>query len=250
MHKLRGLLKELGGSEELIASITEEFAAYAGTIRKQYKKEFDSKIEKARVICLEEVNKEKVKMARKLSIYLESKTGRFERAAEKQRLNEETESVNLLKRTKALLEGVQVEDGQSRELQVSRRQVTRLQQAVGSLREERNLAVSKANKANSIAKDVLQRNRLLESKTRSSEKLVSESKKRDVPSTPNKRTTKRTVLAETTSKAPRRKRTRLDEDRRVPQQPNSTRRVLDESKRKGGKKGGDKNISNIAASME
>lgn len=250
MDKLRGLLKELGGSEDLIEAIAEEFAAYADTIREQYKAKLDKHVRKARTICLEEVNKEKAKMARKLAIYLESKTDHFERAAEKQRLNEESESVNLLKRTKALLEGVQIENGQSQDLQVARRQVARLQQAVGSLREERNLAVTKANKANQIAKEVLQKNRLLESKVKKSN-VVSESKKGGPSSPVNKKPSTRTVLAES-SKTTRRSRPRLDESRRVPNQPNSTRRVLDESQRRGKSnvKPGDKSISNIAASME
>tara|TARA_R100001244_G_scaffold25113_3_gene25532 strand:+ start:45592 stop:46347 length:756 start_codon:yes stop_codon:yes gene_type:complete len=250
MDKLRGLLKELGGSEDLIEAIAEEFAAYADTIREQYKVKLDKHVRKARAICLEEVNKEKAKMARKLSIYLESKTDHFERAAEKQRLNEESESVNLLKRTKALLEGVQIEDGQSQDLQVARRQVARLQQAVGSLREERNLAVTKANKANQIAKDVLKKNRLLEGKVKKSN-VVSESKKGGPSAPKNKKPSTRTVLAES-SKKPRRSRPRLDENRRVPNQPSSTRRVLDESQRRGksNAKPGSKHISNIAASME
>lgn len=246
MDKLKGLLKQLGGSDDLISSISEEMTKYAQSIKAQYDAEFKDKINKARAICLEEVNKEKAELARKLAVYMESKQEYFERAAEKQRLNEESESANLLKRAKALLEGISVEDGgQSQELQVARRQLARLQQAVGSLKEERDLAVGKANKANQIAKDVLQKNRLLEGKKQSP---VSESKK-EGPSAPAD-SSKRTVLAES-SKSPRPAPRRLDEERRVPSQSASTRRTIDEAQSKSStKRPGEKHIAGIAASME
>src|SRR5579871_858588 len=139
MDKLKELLKRLGGTDELAAAICEEFNRYAQGLKEQYEKEFKTKIERARQVCLEEVNKEKVALARKVGIFLESKMEAIEKAAEKNRLSEDTEATALLKRMKALCEGIQIEDGgASRDLQAARKQVERLKAAVGTLKEERN----------------------------------------------------------------------------------------------------------------
>lgn len=246
MNKLRDLLKQLGGSDELATAISEEFNRYAQEIKAKYDAEYKNKITKARAICLEEVQKEKASLARKVAIYLEAKQDHFEKAADKQRLSEESEAVNRLKRAKQLLEGIEVDDnGQSRELQAARRTVARLQQAVDALKEERNLAVEKANKANTIANDVLQKNRLLESQ-KTTQTVVAESKVKTAPKgnvAPSEQ--KPAGGAQTTPR-------RLDEGRRVPSQGVSTRPVLKEAQVKSTSttKAGDDAISNIAAAIE
>ena len=241
MNKLKALLKELGGTDELVSAISEQFSAYANGIKKQYDVEFANKIEKARAICLEAVNKEKAEMARKFAIYLESKQDHFDRAAERQRLNEESESTNKLKHVKALLEGVDINNGgQSRELQVARKQVARLQQAVGTLKEERNVAVKKANKANEIATKFAKKNRVLESKTRGSKSLKESVNRRSVSSAGSKKTksSQAVVIAESKKTGKTRVR-RLDEGRRVPAKSVSTRTIREEAQvKKRGKNGG------------
>lgn len=247
MTKLRDLLKQLGGSDELADAISEEFARYAQEIKSKYDAEFKDKITKARAVCLEEVNKEKASLARKVAIYLEAKQDHFEKAAEKQRLNEESEATNRLKRAKALLEGVEVDgSGQSRELQAARRQITRLQQAVDTLREERNLAVDKANKANTIAADVLKKNRLLEQNLKQTgQTAIAESTVKPAP--------RGNVTAGEPKPASRPAPRRLDEGRRVPSPGVSTRTVLKETQVKSptnSQKRGDDPISNIASALE
>jgi hypothetical protein len=249
MDKLTGLLKQLGGSDELVGAISEQFRTYAQGIKEQYDAEFNKKITKARAICLEAVNKEKAEIARKVAIYLESKQDHFDRAAERQRLNEESESANMLKRVKALMEGISVDDGQSQELQVTRRQIARLQQAVGTLKEERDVAVTKANKANGIATNFAKKNRILENKFKSSGAL-NESKSRKSGSSKGSRkakSSKAVVIAESKTSNTRRTH-RLDESRRVPSRSVSTR-VIKEETRRSSDKGGDSNIANIAANM-
>lgn len=252
MNKLTVLLKELGGSDELVSQISGQFRAYAHGIKEQYDVEFANKIQKARAICLEAVNKEKAEMARKFAIYLESKQDHFDRAAERQRLNEESESANTLKHVKAMLEGVDLNDGgQNRELQVARRHVARLQQAVGTLKEERDSAVKKANSANEIATNFAKKNRILESKTKNSRSLKESAGRRSGSSAgSNRRSSKAVVIAESkTSKA--RTRRRLDEGRRVPANSVSTRVIREETRKKSKSgKAVDGNIANIAAQME
>jgi hypothetical protein len=162
--------------------------------------------------------------------------------AEKQRLNEDTEATSLLKRTRALLEGINIEDpGQNQELQVARKQVARLQKAVGTLKEERDVAVHKANEANQIAVKHLQRNRLLEGKLKAATTINEEK--------PKEKTPKSGKSINEEKKTPRR---RLDSKRQVPAKGKSTRPTLETSQKPSDKSSpsGDRTIAGIAARMD
>ena len=249
MDKLKGLLKQLGGSDELIGAITEEMRRHAEDVKADYEKRFHDRILKARQVCLEEVQKEKVALARKMSIFLESKLESISKAAEKQRLQEDTEAMNKLKHVKAMLENVSFDDnGQGRELQATQKSLARLTKALGTLKEERDTAVRKANSANDVALKTLHRNRVLESKQKAKEALV-ESRKTP-KSSKSKATPKASkVLAE--SKPTKR---RLGGNRRVPARSKTTRATLKESQvrsnKRSGVRGGDNRIAGIAASIE
>lgn len=239
MEKLRNLLKQLGGSDELVNAISEEFNRFAVGIKEKYDREFRDKLERARAVCLEEVNMEKAALARKVSVYLEAKSGAIEKAAEKLRLNEDTEATNTLKRAKALLEGVDINSGDSRELQAARKKNERLSAVVGSLKEERTILVRKANDANKVALSSLKKNRVLEEELSKAKQTLAEAKAQT-----------QKVVNESKDKKGR----RIDSSRRKPQKGKSTRRTLVESqvKAKGNSSstsGGDA-IDNIAASMD
>ena len=247
MDKLKSLLKQLGGSEELTNSICEELDQYTQSVKVKYEQEFKNKLQKAKDICLEEINKEKALLAKKVAVYLEAKEGQIQKTAEKHRLNEETEATSTLKRVKTMLEGITIDDqGQNRELQVTRRQLSRLQKAAVALKEERDLAVSKANQANQIALKTLEKNRLLESKVKSAAIVEGKSK----PSA-RKVADKSKTIAEG-KKTSKPKRRRLDESRKVTAKAKSTRKTLVENQRpsNSGVKKGDSAIVGIAASIE
>lgn len=248
MDKLKGLLKQLGGSDELIGAITEEMRRHAEDVKADYEKRFHDRILKARQVCLEEVQKEKVALARKMSIFLESKLESISKAAEKQRLQEDTEAMNKLKHVKAMLENVSFDDnGQGRELQATQKTLARLTKALGTLREERDTAVRKANSANDVALKTLHRNRVLESKQKAKEALVESKTPKSSRSKATPKASK--VLAE--SKPTKR---RLGGNRRVPARSKTTRATLRESQvrsnKSSGVRGGDNRIAGIAASIE
>lgn len=248
MDKLKGLLKQLGGSDELIGAITEEMKRHAEDVKADYEKRFHDRILKARQVCLEEVQKEKVALARKMSIFLESKLESISKAAEKQRLQEDTEAMNKLKHVKAMLENVSFDDnGQGRELQATQKTLARLTKALGTLREERDTAVRKANSANDVALKTLHRNRVLESKQKAKEALVESKTPKSSRSKATPKASK--VLAE--SKPTKR---RLGGNRRVPARSKTTRATLRESQvrsnKSSGVRGGDNRIAGIAASIE
>lgn len=239
MDKLRELLKQLGGSDELIGAISEELGRYGEELKEQYSRDFNDRIQKARQICLEEVQKEKSALARKVSIFLESKLEAIDKAAEKHRLQEDTEAVSKLKRMRAYLEDVQLDDnGQSRELQETKKQLTRLNKAFKTLKEERDVAVYKANQANEIALKALGRNRLLEGKAKETTALVESKSQSDKGGAP----TPKTVTEKEQPKG-----TALVEDRQVPARSKTTRKPVESQ---SGKKAADSRIAGIAAQIE
>ena len=236
MDKLKELFQQLGGSDELVHALSEELSRYGEELKSQYDRDFESRIQKARQICLEEVQKEKAALARKVSIFLESKLEAFDKAAEKQRLQEDTEAGNKLKHLRALLEDVALEDnGQSRELQETKKRMARLSKAFKTLKEERNVAVRKANKANEIALKTLKKNRLLESKTKAADTLAESKSARG----------KKVV-----SEDKKRSKKMLAENRSVPAQSKTTRKPAKSTSKRFGKKSGDGRIAGIAAQME
>lgn len=254
MEKLKSLFKQAGVNDALSAAIIEEISNHDKAVKEEYEQRFMRKLNKAEQVCKNLVNKEKTRLAKKVALYLEAKKDQIDRTAEKQRLNEDTEATSTLKRVRAMLEGIEFDDqGQNRELQATRKQLTRLQKAVSTLKEERNVAVRKANEANEIALKNLKKNRLLESKLKAASTL-SENKqagsKQSAKSKVKPKASSKQNLKEDKQKPARR---RLDSSRRVSAKAKSSRPVLEDNQvRTSGKSsaGGDKAIVGIAAQME
>jgi hypothetical protein len=164
MDKLKELLKGIGASEELTGAICEELGRYTTSLKARYDQEYQTKIERAKQVCVEEVNKEKASLARRVKTFMESKAATMEQAANNKRAIEESESANKLRKMKAIAEGVELTDNgaTSQELQDAQKKIARLEKAFGQLKEERNSLLNKANTANDIAAKTLARNRALE----------------------------------------------------------------------------------------
>lgn len=160
------LLKGMGGSEELTKAAKEELANFSSSVKSNFEQEYQKKIERAKQICVEEVAKEKAVLAKRVKTFLESKAASMEQAAARARAIEESESAARLKKAKAILEGVEVKETgvTSQALEDANKKIARLEKAITSLKEERTLAVQKANTANEIAAKALQRSRQLETK--------------------------------------------------------------------------------------
>lgn len=238
MEKIIEMLKGLGASEDLAKAFTEELQSYTTSVKSKLEEDYQKKLGKAQKICVEEVQKEKRELARKLKTFLESKAAAFEQAAARQRAIEESQSAALLKKAKAVLENVELKEtgATNGKLDEASKTIARLQKACATLKEERNQAVAKANTANDIAAKALQRNRILESKSTVTEGWCKEhnmpfakdascakcgdgdkGEKKDEPKKVDE------------SKQPK----RLDESRKVPAGSQAPRRTLNESQAKG-----------------
>lgn len=174
MDKIKELLKKIGASDELAAQLMEQLDKYAATIREQYEKKYQERITQAKKICVEEVTREKAAIARRVEIFLESKVAAIERTAARQRAIEESAAVATLRKLKGVIGAAG--EGNSEELQALQRKLARISEQTVTLKEERDHAVQKANRANSIATRVLRRNRILESTTKGDGKVVTEGK--------------------------------------------------------------------------
>lgn len=249
MEKLKQALRELGGSNELVEQVCTELDNYTSDIKATYDREYANKVKKAKQICIEEVNKEKAALAKKVKIYLESKAKSVEQALTKQRAIEDTEATSLLKRARGLLEGVNYDDsGVSRELQAAQTKVQRLERQLKAVSEDRNSMISRANRAHTVANDVLTRNKKLEEEVQALKSSISES----TTKTSKKETEKDSrVVNEAKDKADkpegRKRRRKLDESRRVPNKRRSTSRTLSESQNSSKSAGSE--INKIADQM-
>lgn len=247
MDKLKGLFQKAGVSEALSSQIIEEMNSYTKSVQEGYEKKFHDRLAKARMVCLEQIGKEKSRLAKKVAVYLESKKEHIDKAAEKQRLNEESEATSTLKRVRAMVEGITIDDqGQNQDLQAARRQVSRLQKAAATLKEERDLAVRKANEANQIALKKLQDNKLLEEKLKVATTITESKTTSTKPA--EKPATKEPVITEAVKPAPR----RLDSKRQVPANGHTTRPAQAPSQTTSGGKSTTSNggIAGIAAQMD
>ena len=243
MDKLKELLKGIGASEELSKAICEELERYSASLKTKYEQDYANKVSRAKQVCIEEVNKEKAALARRVKTFMESKVTAMENAYANRRAIEESESAAKLKKAKAILEGVEIKDGAvtNQAMEDANKKIVRLEKAVSSLKEERNLAVTKANTANEIAAKALSRNRELERAV--TEGFCGEHKlpfpkdgscaKCKGPSKTDDKADKKDDKKMDEAKKPVTA-ARLDEGRKVAETPKTTRRTMTESQARPG----------------
>jgi hypothetical protein len=170
MDKLKELLKSSGVSEALIEGICQEFERLDASIKEENEKRYKASIQRAEQVCLEEIDREKARLARRVKVYLESKARVFEDTAEKHRRIEESESAVRVRRAiDVLTDGTSpnVASEMNGQLADAKRTVERLEKALNSVREERNTALERADRAYTVAKKTLGKNQALEAKIRS-----------------------------------------------------------------------------------
>jgi hypothetical protein len=173
MDKIKDLLKQLGASEELSTEIISEMIAYKEREKTKLDEAFTARLNKAKQVCLEEFQAEKQKMARKVEVFLESRVNQIDREARRQSAIGESESTKMLRDVKCLIEGIPV-GGTGKEIQAVKESENRLRARLDQALKECKTLKEEAERANTIAMKVLQRNRILEQKGNT--KNVTESK--------------------------------------------------------------------------
>jgi len=274
MEKLKALLQKAGASSELSGEIVGAFDSYKAQLKNDADRLFEQRLQKAKQVCAQIVEEEKERLSRKVSIFLESKARKIEEAAERHRKIEESEASAMLRQVESLVTGRDLNDGagtDDRKLQAAKTTITRLQEQLTRINEERELAIAKANRANKIAEKALSRNHSLETQLREGDGELPDFIKKKKEEGKAKKDDKSDDSDDSSSddddkddssdddkggnpfaesKKPRRKKgkKRLDEGRKTSRKPRSTRPTLVESqvKKNTKKSGGDPRIVELS----
>lgn len=235
MEKIKALLERAGCKKDLIDQIAASLDSYKTTVREEYDKEYATKVEQAKKVCIEETEAHKRELARRVQIFCETKSAAIEAQLAKKSALNESEAESRLQNIKDLLEGVQPSGSQNSEVTAA------LKQAVRVANEERKKAVEAANQRVAIAEKALKQNRAL--------------------ATENAKLKERLKNVVSESRQPnRQQRQRIDGSRQQQARPSSTRPTLFENQdRRPPQKRQDSHVTNtnkgygineIAQSME
>ena len=175
MDKIKELLTKLG-SEELANQILESMAEWRSEQESTLNEQLKEKLVKAKALCVEEVNKHKRSISRRVEIFLESKVAQVEREARSRQAIGESKAVNDLKQVKALLGGYTI-DGIDEDLQALKSENETFRSKLDAVNEEKVKISKHYNRARGIAQRAIQRNVVLEEKAQ--EDAISESKTND-----------------------------------------------------------------------
>ena len=228
MDKIKELLVKLG-SEDLANEILESLTSWRSEQEKTLNEQLKEKLIKAKALCVEEVNKHKRNISRRVEIFLESKVAQVEREARGRQAIGESKAVNDLKQVKALLGGYTI-DGIDEDLQAIKSENETLRTKVVAVNEEKSKISKHYTRARGIAQRAIQRNVVLEEKAQ--QDAITESK--------------------TNGKG-----TKLSQERKKSAKPKTNRATISESQqparakkpaREGG--GGDDEIMRIAMETE
>ena len=172
MNKILDLIKQLGGSKELGEQITMNLGAWKNAQHKVLDEEFEKRLDKAKKACIEETERYKQELAKRVGIFLEARANTITREAQKHAAIGEAKAVRTLKGIASLVEGVEID---TPDHQVAD-EYKKLRIKVGQLQEQNGKLDLKNKHANQICRQLIDRQRVLESKT-SGKEVVTEGKK-------------------------------------------------------------------------
>jgi len=158
MDKIKELLEKAGCKQELVSSICESLVSYKESVKEQFEKDANSKIEAAKKVCIEETENHKRELARRVQIFCETKSTAINAQIQKQQQIGESGAMAKLKEVKSLLEGITVNGQKNGQTSVA---LERAQRQVKALAEEKNKAIETANRYTQIAEKALKENRSL-----------------------------------------------------------------------------------------
>ena len=159
MKKINQLMVKSGLSQEAADKICESLVQKKAAMQESIDKQFKRRAAMAKKVCVEEVEKHKRELSRRMQIFLEAKNVAIEESITRQIAQRNTEAVAKLEKVYALLEGIDV-DGQS--VTELKNELNKFKSIAAKLVDDRNKAVAKSQRIYAIAESVLNRNRKLE----------------------------------------------------------------------------------------
>lgn len=158
MNKIKVLLEKAGCNQELVDSICEALEGYKDSLRDQFASEYQTRIEQAKKVCVEETEEHKRELARRVQIFCETKAAAIEAQLAKQSALSESEAVTKLKNIVSLLEGVE-HNGTNNGRSTAALEKAKLK--IQQVNEEKQRAVEVANRQIAISEKALKENRRL-----------------------------------------------------------------------------------------
>lgn len=158
--KIKDLVKNMGGSPEMADSLIEELDKYVQQKEKSINEEFHKRLTHAKQACIEEVEKYKEELARKVEIYFEARGESITREMKKQAAIGESGASKTLQDIRSLIEGTQMEQSDPQAAAENKKLRTKV-----SVLEQKNAQLDKKSKdAFDLAKKLLEHNKRLSSK--------------------------------------------------------------------------------------
>lgn len=193
MDKIKSILIQMGISEES----TNEFIAVCESWRNEEKEklhqEYKARIDKAKKVCMEEVEAHKSSLSRGVQVFLENKIEQIGKAAEKHAAIAESEAVMTLKKVHNLLNGLNIDSAANAQtLQAESKKNAVLTAEIATIKESLEREKIKGAKMAELAEKSIARQKALESEVTVSKKLLGEAKE----SLRNNRQGKPTTISE------------------------------------------------------
>lgn len=194
LTKIESLLTQMGISEEATKEFINVCQEWHKTEKDKLQEEYKVRLEKAKKLCVEEVEAHKANLSRGVKMFLENQGDIIRKASEKKAAIAESDAVNQLKKIKSLLGGIDVDSAvNAQALQAESKKNAELVGQVAALTESLNKERAKAAKLGELSEKSLSRQRELEKTITEHKQLLSEAK--------NSITKSKTTLAEGKVKA-------------------------------------------------
>lgn len=181
LSKIESILKKMNISEAAIAEFTNVVNEHFTAKEKALKEEFTQRLNKAKQVCVEEVETHKAALSRGVQRFLEAKVTTIEKVASKKHAIEESEATTKLKQLKALLEGINVDGAANAQaIQAVKEEKAAVEKQLVESREALQREKAKTAKLSEIAEKSVARQTAMEAKVATLAKHIEESKAADV----------------------------------------------------------------------
>lgn len=203
LDKIGAILKQMGISEEAIGEFVNICESWHNEAKEKLQQEYKVRLDKAKKLCIEEVEAHKSNLSRGVKMFLDSQGDLIRRSSEKSSAIAESEAVNKLKKITNLLNGLDVDSAANAQaLQAESRKNAELVSKVANLTESLNREKAKAAKFGELSEKSLARQRKLEEQATKHANLLSEARNALAKSVPPKRTAETISENKTRSRKP------------------------------------------------
>lgn len=179
LQKISAILKQMGISEEASKEFVAVCESWHSVEKDKLKQEFKTRLEKAKKLCVEEVEAHKVNLSRGVKMFLERQGDVIRKASEKSAAIAESDAINKLKQVTNLLSGINVDGAvNAQALQAESKKNADLVSQVAILQESLNKEKAKSAKLGELSTKSLGRQKELEKGLNENRALLAEAKDR------------------------------------------------------------------------